>query len=186
MKIIKILFFYIVFISLNSCNESNAVKNKKEQFETNNFDYSLYNSEKFKFIISDGANNFFNSETNILSRKYIDSTMNIKIELTQKENETIFKLCKELNVRSFPKNIINLSDYIIIPSFDLYLRFCFEDNCNEAELNDELLDQKTLSLNPKQVKENANKFLIIYNKIWEIIGSKNDFKNLPESDVFYM
>ena len=186
MKIIKILFFYIVFISLNSCNESNAVKNKKEQFETNNFDYSLYNSEKFKFIISDDSSDNFNSETNILSRKYRDSTVNIKIELTPKENETIFKLCKELNVRSFPKEIRNLSDYSILPSFNLYLKFCFVDNCNEVELNDELLDKKILSLNPQHIKEDSNKFLIIYNKIWKIIGSKNDFKNLPESDLMYM
>lgn len=99
--------------------------------------------------------------------------------------KNIYNLQQTIEFHKFPQNfeiIWNQSDTItvVMPSFDTSIEICENDNCKKV-----ILDFINLR-NPINDKSKAFDYKKLYDKIWQIIESKEEYKNIPKSDFFYL
>lgn len=138
----------------------------------------------FYFKISDGANNSYNSKTALFKRRYSNGAKSYEISLSDAERRIIYNLYKEIHFQSFPQKFEidwNATDDIteVIPSFDTSLEVCENDSCNKVILN--LIDLE----NPINDKGKAQQYKRLYDKIWQIIINKEEYTDIPDSDLIY-
>lgn len=139
----------------------------------------------FYFKISNGANDSYNSNTEIFKRSYLGGTKFYKITLSDEEKKDIYNLQQTIEFHKFPQNFEIIWDQsdtitIIMPSFDTSIEICENDNCNKVALD--FINLR----NPINDKPKAFDYKKLYDKIWQIIKSKEEYKNIPESDLFYL
>lgn len=139
----------------------------------------------FYFKISDGADDSYNSRTALFRRYYSNGAKSYEISLNDDEKRIVYNLCKEIHFQNFPQKFEidwNATDDItvVLPSFDTSIEICENDSCNQVILN--LIDLE----NPINDKEKALQYKRLYDKIWEIIINKEEYKNIPNSDCIYL
>ena len=148
------------------------------------FQGSIVIPSDFYFKIDSGGTDNYNSKTGLFRRLYIGGAKIFEIKLDDNDRKAIYELCKVINFQSFPENFeinSNTPDPVTItmPSFRSSIEVCGDSICKRVTLNFEDLK------NPIHDKEKAFIYEKLYNKIWQIIESKEEYKNIPESDVFY-
>lgn len=166
MKYLSILFSFVLLFCSKTKNSINI-------------------PDDFYFKISNGANDSYNSKTGEFKRSYLEGTKSYRITLSDEEKKNIYNLQQTIEFHKFPQNfeiIWNQSDTItvVMPSFDTSIEICENDNCKKV-----ILDFINLR-NPINDKFKAFDYKKLYDKIWLIIESKEEYKNIPESDFFYL
>ncbi len=160
--------FALLFVSLLCCSNVN------QRIEV---------PSDFYFRIDDGATDKYNSKTGLFRRCGLDKPF--KIDLTDNEKEEIYNLYKSIDFQSIPQNFeIDSNDSAVVtsisPSFITSIEICEKDSCKKVEL--ELIDLD----NPIKDKPKAFEYKKLYDKIWQIIRSKEEYKNIPESGCIFL
>ncbi|QIK53328.1 hypothetical protein G7051_02765 [Dysgonomonas sp. HDW5B] len=173
----KHLYIFFCFLLLGCSNNITI----SSQTSNNNID----TSSDFYFRIYDGASDRYNSKTGSFTRTYLSGSKTSSIILSDDEKESVYKLYKAINFKSFPPKfeIDSNSDGIItsiMPSFETSLQMCEENICKKV-----VLDFTDLN-NPINDKDKALEYKKLYDKIWQIIKSKEEYQNIQESDLFYL
>lgn len=170
MKYPYILFLVILFCCCNN-----------KQISNNDIDAS----SDFYFKIYSGGNDEYNSKTGLLTRCYLNGFKTYDIVLSDDEKESIYKLYKAINFQSFPPRFeVIWSDTAVItmisPSFETSLEMCENGTCKKVTLD--FIDLR----NPINDRPKALEYKKIYDNIWKIIKDKEEYKNIPNSDVVYL
>lgn len=174
MKCLPLLFLFVLLGCGNNITISSETSKKNVEV-----------SSDFYFRIYDGASDRYNSKTGAFRRSYLAGSKTFSVILTEDEKESIDSLFCAVNFKSFPPKfeIDWNSDGIItstIPRFETSIEMCEDSICKKVILNFENLD------NPINDKDKALKYKELYDEIWEIIYRKEEYKNIPKSDLFYL
>ena len=166
LKIISVIFFSFCLFGFND---------KKEEIAT---DQKV--PADFYFVIHDGGNDGYNSQYKSFYRKYLNEEKTIKVELTKAEIEKIYSFIVKINffqmpIAFEPKGKGNIKS--TMPSFKMNIvvfangkkKYVSYDNGATNDTND----------------KNAKPFLDLCDVIQEILYSKKEIKELPESDYRY-
>ena len=143
-----------------------------------------YEKEDFYFIIQTESNDTFDSRTMSLRRLYIDDIIDFNVEITKNEIESVYKLSKELNIKSFPLDFESNKTNVLIggPGPSLML-FCYGKERYRSSLD---LEDIRLNVIKDDQKLRALQYKKIYDHILKILYSKREYMDLPESDMIYM
>lgn len=134
----------------------------------------------FYFVIEDGGNDYYNSQTNNFHRKYVREEKIIKVKLTKDEKEKIYALILKSKFFEMPtkfepndkKNIV-----ITNPGF-------LQSLLIKANGKNKLVSYNT-GFTSKKNDEKAKSFLELYNMVWGILYKKEGIKKMLKSDYFY-
>lgn len=137
----------------------------------------------FYFKIDNGSTDTYNSKTGLFRRCGLDKPF--KIDLTDDEKKEIYSLYRSIDFQNIPKNFeIDWNDSAVVtsmsPSFITSIEICEKDSCKKVNLN--LLDLD----NPIKDKPKAFEYKKLYDKIWQIIKDKEEYKNIPESGCIFL
>ncbi len=137
----------------------------------------------FYFRIDNGSTDTYNSKTGLFRRCGLNKSFGIN--LTDEEKKEIYNLYKSIDFHNIPQAFDidwNSSAAItsVIPSFITSIEVCEQDSCKKVNLNFRDLD------NPIKDKPKALKYKKLYDRIWQIIESKEEYKNIPESDCIFL
>lgn len=140
-------------------------------------------SSDFYFRIDNGSTDIYNSKTGLLRRCGFNKSFGIN--LTNEEKKEIYNLYRSIDFQNIPQQFEidwNSSAAItsVIPSFITSIEVCEQDSCKKVNLN--LIDLD----NPIKDKQKALKYKKLYDRIWQIIRSKEEYKNIPESDCIFL
>lgn len=155
----KIIFPLLLCVSCNW---------KEEVPKDFNFSFSFDNTEKI---------NTFDST---YTRKYIFHDKIVELILTNQEKQEIYSVMLESRIMTMPDKFEFNSDKnepCIIPYTVDYLEIRMNGKTKKIEYS--------YRCKPKNKKISA-KYLKMINKILNIIQSKKEIKNLPESDMMFM
>lgn len=142
-------------------------------------------SPDFYFKIYNGASDKYNSKTGLFRRGYLSGQKSFSIVFSDDEKKSIYRLYNAINFQDFPPNFEvdwNSDDVItsIIPSFETSIEMCEDSICKKVTLD--FTDLR----NPIKDKSKALEYKKLYDKIWQIIKSKEEYQNIQESDLFYL
>lgn len=137
----------------------------------------------FYFRIDNGSTNKYDSKTEEFRRCGLDKTF--KISLTYDEKKEIYNLYRAIDFQNFPQEFeIIWNDTaavtMVMPSFITSIEIYEKDSCKKVSLN--LIDLD----NPLKDKPKAFEYKKLYDKIWQIIENKEEYKNIPESDCIFL
>lgn len=137
----------------------------------------------FYFRINNGSTDNYNSKTGLLRRCGLDKSFGIN--LTDSEKKEIYNLYRSIDFQNIPREFeIDWNDSavvtLIMPSFITSIEICEKDSCRKVNLN--LIDLD----NPIKDKPKALEYMKLYDRIWQIIRGKEEYKNIPESDCIFI
>lgn len=163
----KFYFYFSFLFILLACKSKNYVELKSVP-------------ESFQFIIDSGGNDRYYSEQDKFYRQYLDSTIAVKVQLTENERKLIYESIQKSKFFSMPDvfepkgKIIMISD----PSFKETIIVNLNGIKKYVTYDTGHTDKK----NEIKVKP----FRDLQNRIWNIIYGKDEIKKLKESDYTYM
>lgn len=137
----------------------------------------------FYFRIDNGGTDTYNSKTGLLRRCGLDKSFGIN--LTDEEKKEIYDLYRSIDFHNIPQQFEmdwNTPTVVTLvsPSFITSVEICENDSCKKVNLNFRDLD------NPIKDKPKALKYKKLYDRIWQIIQSKEEYKTIPESDCIFL
>lgn len=170
----KHLYIFFCFVLIGCSNNRQTSNNKSDAVSSSSY-----------FEIHDGASDRYNSLTGSLTRLYQNGFKTYKIVLSDNEKESIDSLFKAVDFHSFPPEfevLLVVADVsrIISPVFTTSIEVCEGGNCKKV-----MLDFENLG-NPINDKDKALEYVKLYDKIWQIIKNKEEYKNIPDSDSVYL
>lgn len=162
--------FALLLVSLFCCSNTN------QKYEV---------PSDFYFRIDNGSTDTYNSKTGLFRRCFTGMDKSFKINLTDNEKKEIYNLYRSIDFQNIPQEFeIDWNDSAVVtlvsPSFITSIEICEKDSCKKVRLN--LIDLD----NPIKDKPKAFEYKKLYDRIWQIIHNKEEYKNIPQSDCFFL
>lgn len=165
MKLIKYFIILIIFSFLN-CNKN--VDSQKDL-------------EHFNFTIDTGYEDSYNSENSRFERKFEDSTYVERLDLNLDDKTKIYNMYKKLDIKSMPKQFSIQGEVVTMHSSKSSIKICTSPNsCQKIQL-----DFEDIKYNNIKQLDQAIKFKYFFEFVWNVISSKEIYRQIPESDVLY-
>ena len=132
----------------------------------------------FTFRI-EGSPDHYDSETQIYERGYTNGPSSVKVSLTEKELQAIFEDFQNFEFFTFPEEFeCEENNLFTQPSSTTVINVTYNSKSKRSA--------NTSGCKFKTHRTNSDNFNRLARKIWQILGSKKEIKNMAKTDIMMM